>query len=290
MARVALSPQGWTALSSAPVEEFLDGAADAGYAGIEIHDAAIQAFDRQRARLRHLLEERQLAVSAAPLTAWLFERESQKEDLERLRRLADFLGDLNGEPAIAFRAERHPGRRDMVAGEPPLLPLTRDRFAALADALNRLCDACRDFGLTGAFSNRVGTFVETPDEYQEVIERTEPELVYLAPDVGHYAYAGGDPIALVRLNRPRIAYLRLKDFDRAVFDAVCEARLGFLHFLRDGGFKPLGEGSLDLEGILMPFEKAEFGGWACSELEVYAQPPKEAAQVSRAYLRTHLHW
>jgi len=178
----------------------------------------------------------------------------------------------------------------MIAGVPPLLPLTRDRLAALADSVDRLCDACRDFGFTGAFTNRVGTFVETPDEYQEVIERTQPDLVKLAPDVGHWAYAGGDPAALVRAHRPRIAYLKLKDFDRQVFDAVREAQLGFRHFLRDGGFKPLGEGSLDLETILMPLEKAEYAGWVAWELEVAQQQPKEAAQASRDYLRTHLHW
>ena len=161
---------------------------------------------------------------------------------------------------------------------------------ALAQVAKMRPQMCRDFGLTGAFANRVGTFVETPDEYREVIERTQPELVKLAPDVGHWAYAGGDPAALVRQERTRLAYLELKDFDQQVFDVVREARLGFRHFLRDGGFKPLGEGSLDLEAILMPLEKAEYGGWVGWELETTPQPPKEAAQTSRDYLRTHLHW
>jgi inosose dehydratase len=287
MAQVAVSPLAW---GTVPVETFLDEAADAGYGGVEIHEATAETFARQPGRLRSLLEERQLAVAAAPMTGWFFERDQQKDEFERLRRLGDFIADVGGRGVLYFRTERHPARRDMIAGEPPLLPLTRDRFAALADSLNRLCDACRDFGLVGALTNRVGTFVETPDEYQEVLDRTEPELVYLAPDVGHCAYAGGDPVALVRDHRPRIAYLKLKDFDRTVYEAVREERLGFRHFLRDGGFQPLGEGSLDLEAILMPFEKAEFGGWVGCELEVATTPPKEAAQTSRDYLRTHLHW
>jgi len=258
MARVACSPLAWGAVLA---ETFLDDAAGAGFAGVELHDRQIEPFARQPGRLRILLEERQLAVAATPFTGWFFERDQQREELERLRRVADFVGEAGGQGVICFRAERHPARRDMIAGEPPLLPLTRDRLAALGDTLDRLCDVCRDFGLTGAFANRVGTFVETPDEYREVIERTQPELVKLAPDVGHWAYAGGDPAALVRQERTRLAYLELKDFDQQVFDVVREARLGFRHFLRDGGFKPLGEGSLDLEAILMPLEKAEYGGW-----------------------------
>ncbi len=287
MARVACSPLAWGA---ARVETFLDEAANAGYAGVELHDAALDAFAKQPARLRGLLEERKLAAAATPFTGWFFERDRQKEELERLRRVGDFIAEVAGQGVITFRAERHPARRDMITGEPPLLPLTRDRFAALADSLDRLCDACRDFGLTGAFTNRVGTFVETPDEYQQVIERTQPDLVKLAPDVGHWTYAGGDAAALVRRERPRIAYLKLKDFDRQVFDAVRDERLGFRHFLRDGGFKPLGAGTLDLEAILTPLDKAEYAGWVGWELETTPQPPKEAAQTSRDYLRTHLHW
>jgi inosose dehydratase len=237
-----------------------------------------------------VLEERQLALAAAPFTGSFFERDLRKEELERLRRRADTIVELDGSGVVCFRTVRHPARRDMVAGEPPLLPLTSDRFAALADTLNQLCDVCRDFGLTGAFSNGVGTFVETPDELVAVLERTEPDLVKLAPDLGHWAYAGGDPVRLVRDERDRLAYLHLKDFDSQVFDRIREERLGFRHFLRDGGFKPLGEGTLNLEAALMPLERAAYAGWVGVELEVADRPPIEAAQVSRDYLRSRLHW
>jgi inosose dehydratase len=287
MARVACSPLAW---GSVLVETFLDEAADAGYAGIELSEATLDQHAKQPARLHHLLEQRQLALAAAPFTGSFFERDLRKEELERLRRRADTIVELEGRGVVSFRTVRHPARRDMIAGEPPLLPLTNDRFAALADTLNQLCDVCRDFGLTGALANRVGTFVETPDEFMAVIERTEPDLVKLAPDLGHWAYAGGDPVALVRAQRDRLAYLHLKDFDSRVFDAIREERLGFRHFLRDGGFKPLGEGAQDLEAALMPLERAEYAGWVGVELEVSDRPPKETAQISRDYLRTTLHW
>lgn len=287
MARVACSPLAW---GNVLVETFLDEAADAGYAGIELAEETLDQHAKQPSRLRHLLEERQLALAATPFSGSFIERDLRKEELERLRRRADTIVDLDGRGVVCFRTVRHPGRRDMIAGEPPLLPLTNDRFAALADMLNQLCDVCRDFGLTGAVSNRVGTFVETPDEFVSVIERTEPELVKLAPDLGHWTYAGGDPVRLVRDERDRLAYLQLKDFDSRIFDRIREERLGFRHFLRDGGFKPLGEGTLDLAAALMPLERAQYAGWVGVDLEVADRPPKDAAQVSRDYLRSTLHW
>jgi inosose dehydratase len=122
------------------------------------------------------------------------------------------------------------------------------------------------------------------------LERTEPELVAFAPDVGHWTYAGGDPVALVRAHRQRISYPRLKDFDRAVYARTVEERLGFASFVRGGGFKELGAGDLDLEGTLLPLENAAYPGWVCVELELTEHTPRESATVSREWLREHLHW
>jgi inosose dehydratase len=287
MAPVACSAIAW---GNVRVETFLDEAADAGYAGVELSEATLEEHFKQPGRLRHELQERHLELASTPFTGMFFERDLRREEHERLRRRLDTNAELEGHGVVQFRTDRHPARRDMVAGEPPLLPLTSDRFAALADALNTLCDVCRQAGLTGALANRVGSFVETQDELLAVAERTEPELVKLAPDLGHWVYAGGDPAKLIREQRSRLAYLQVKDFDAALFEKVCEERLSFRHFLRDGGFKPLGEGTVDLEGALMPLERADFGGWICFALEVVDRPPKEAAQISRDYLRSRLHW
>ena len=287
MVRVACSPSAWR---DALFERVLDDAADTGYAGVELHDAAIQAFARQPARLRALLEERTLAAAGAPFAGIYFEREERKDELERLRRLADVLAEVASEGVVAFRTVPHPARRDMVAGEAPLLPLTRDRLDRLADALNQYGDVCRDGGLKAALQNRVGSYVETPDEYEAVLDRTEPDLVWLAPDLGHWAYAGGDPATLIRTYAGRLAEVRLKDFDARVFEHVRAERLGFRAFLQLGGFKEPGEGSLPLEPALAPLARAGFGGWVCVDLEHTARQPKESAAVSRQYLRDRLRW
>jgi inosose dehydratase len=286
-ARVACSPVTW---GTVLFERVLDDVAATGYAGVEAHGAAIDAFAKQPGRFRALLEERALALCAAPFSGWYYEREEQRGEIERVRRLADFLAEVGEGGLVVFRTVPHPARRNMVAGEPPLLPLDRNRLAHLADALNRYCDICRDFGLRGALQNRIGSFLETPDEYEEAIDRTEPDLVWLAPDVGHWAYAGGDVAALVRTHRARIAYPRLKDFAQSVFDRVRAERLGFTSFLNAGGFKELGEGSLDLEAALRPLVVHDYNEWVCVELERSDRPAKESAQISREYLRDRLHW
>jgi inosose dehydratase len=287
MARVACSPTLW---GSTLFERILDDATVVGYQGIEASLAAMEAFSRQAGRLRGLLQERNLTLCAMPQIGLFFERSEKKDELESLRRTADFLAEVAEGAIVIFRTAPHPARRDMIAGQPPILPLPPERLARLADTLNEFCDRCRSFGLRGAVQNRVGSYLETPDEFVEVIEQTDPELVGLAPDFGHWLYAGGDLDRLVGEYRPRIVYPRLKDVDTPIFEHVCREHLGFRQFLQQGGFKALGEGSADLEGPLLRLEKAEYGGWVCVDLEPQSEAPRELAEKSRQYLRERLHW
>lgn len=288
MARIACSPITWTGTL---YENVLDDVAGAGYAGVEAHVAEIEAHSRQPARLRALLDVRQLALSSVPFTGWYFDRELWPEERERLRRLTDFAAEVGGEGTIVvFRTVPNPARRDMVAGHPPLLPLDANRLERLSDVLNRYCDVCAGAGLRGALANRVGTFIETPDELEAVAERTEASLVWLAPDLGHWAYAGGDPAALVRVHRDRIVYPRLKGFDQAVFEHTREERLGVGAFVHNGGFTELGAGTVDLEQVLQPLLGAEYDGWLCVEIELTTSTPRESATISRDFLRQRLHW
>jgi inosose dehydratase len=263
--------------------------ADAGYEGVEASELAARTFHAKESRLQGLMADRKLLLSGGSFAGTFHERSERAEDLERLRRTADFLANAGSTGFIVFSTVPHPARRDMVAGVPPLLPLTGDRIARLADTLNEFSSVCLDFGLRGAVQNRVGTFLETPDEYQEVIQRTEPGLVWLAPDLGHWEYAGGDSATLIKEQRERIAYPRLKDLDRAVLQRTVDERRGFISFLGAGGFKELGQGSIDWAEALVPLMTPRFSGWFCMELEHVERPPKESAALSRAFLRDQLH-
>jgi sugar phosphate isomerase/epimerase len=290
MARVACSPATWHGLR---FETVLDDAADLGYAGVEASRDALETFARDLPRLRHLLHERTLTLAAVPCIGLFFDRDELPADLDRFRRVADFLAEVNEGGIVLFRTSAHAARRDMVAGEPPILPLDSNRLGRLADTLNDLGDRCRGFGLTAAVMNRIGSYLETPAEYLAVVHRTEPDLVSLAPDLGHWTYAGGDADELVHNYRTRIVYPRLKGFDHAVFETIRNERLGFRQFVQSDGFTPLDEGTLDLEPTLMRFENAAYGGWVCVELEPTApagDEPRTAAQKSREHLASRLHW
>jgi inosose dehydratase len=90
--------------------------------------------------------------------------------------------------------------------------------------------------------------------------------INFCPDTAHLAAAGADPARLIRDFADRIKYVHLKDLRRKPF-----------------GFLPLGEGELDMEGIVRSLVEIGFDGWIAVELDSHPDP-QGAAKISRAFL------
>jgi inosose dehydratase len=71
----------------------------------------------------------------------------------------------------------------------------------------------------------------------------------------------------VRTFRERIDYVHLKDLDAA------------------GGFVPLGQGVLDVAGVLQVLRDSDFDGWITVETDGWNGDPAAGARASRAQLK-----
>ncbi len=135
------------------------------------------------------------------------------EAVERLRLLVAGDGDvlcvaLDGSPERSAWA----GRAD-ADGAPRL---TADGWRRLVDVVNDLARATAEAGRRLAFHPHAGTFVETPAETDHLLAATEPDLVPLCLDVGHWLVGGGDPVAALRRYGDRVTHVHLKDVDPTV--------------------------------------------------------------------------
>jgi inosose dehydratase len=144
--------------------------------------------------------------------------------------------------------------RAATAGRPDAPRLPRAGRTTLARAVLGIAEIARDHGLRPVVHNHAGTHIEFPDEVEPLLELAE-----LCLDTGHCAYAGADPVALYRRWADRIPYLHLKDLDPARRDG------DFWGSVRAGAFRPLGEGVIDLAGLLAALAEHGFDGWAVVE-------------------------
>ena len=117
-------------------------------------------------------------------------------------------------------------------------------------------------GRVVALHPHVGTVVERCAEVERVLGGSS---VPLCLDTGHLLVGGTDPVWLARFAAPRIAHVHLKDVDAVLADRVLHGEVAYTDAVRDGLYRPLGDGDIDIPGIIRTLEGAGYEGWYVME-------------------------
>lgn len=144
-------------------------------------------------------------------------------------------------------------------GVPGLGPVDWPGYAA---RVRETADRCRERGFEPAFHHHLGTYVETPQEVERLLELTD---VPLCLDTGHLLLAGGDPVAALRDWAGRIGHVHVKDGDPEVLARALDDGADLHELMGRGGFTPLGEGALDLPGVVRALGETGYRGWVVIE-------------------------
>jgi inosose dehydratase len=145
----------------------------------------------------------------------------------------------------------------------------------------------RRYGVTAAFHNHVGSFIETRAELDRLMQAVPAELLALGPDTGHMAWAGGDVTDMVRNYADRIVTMHLKDVDAAAAARARADGVDYRSAERYGVWTELGQGMVDFPAIFAILRTHGFAGWLIVETDVtQLATPLASAQQSRVYLRS----
>ena len=136
------------------------------------------------------------------------------------------------------------------------------------------------YGVAMAFHHHMGTIVESDEEVGLLMRHTGP-AVGLLYDTGHSAFAGGDPVALVRRHVGRIVHVHCKDTRPEVLARARAEDLSFMQAVVDGIFTVPGDGSIDYRTILQVLADHGYAGWLVVEAE---QDPAKAHPLTYARL------
>jgi inosose dehydratase len=169
------------------------------------------------------------------------------------------------DPAVVTTAERA-ARAIRAAGGAVLViidrpggdPLDDAGWTAMAAQVTRIAEVATDHGLEPVVHHHGGTRIESEEEIDRLMARTE---VALCVDTGHAAYAGVAPETLIARYGSRVRHLHLKDVD----GAVLARRLGFWDAIEAGVFCPLGAGVVDFGAVFAALGDAGYAGYATIE-------------------------
>ncbi|WP_033341722.1 TIM barrel protein [Catenuloplanes japonicus] len=149
--------------------------------------------------------------------------------------------------------------------------LTEAEWATLFTTLATLQDLARERGLLPTLHPHVGTAIESREAVLRLLDGSD---VPICLDTGHLLLGGMRPEELIALAGDRIAHVHLKDVDTS----VAGRGLAYIDAVRAGLYRPLGDGDLDIPGIIRSLEAAGYRGWYVMEQDCAlhdAPPPGE---------------
>ena len=290
--RIATAPVSWGIMEMSEFawrrssEDVLDEIAASGYVGTELGPYGFLPTDA--AQLKQTLVKRKLSLLGAFVPLPLTDAQRYEDGLQSALQVAELLSEA-GAPLLVLAAEMDRRRMEIAGAVTDADGLTPDQWSRAAEMVTSVARQARAFGLRSVFHHHAGTYIETPRELDRLLSLTDPDLLGVCLDTGHYYYGGGDPLECVRQHAGRIWHLHLKDVRGEVLDQVRREKLPYLEAVRQGLFCELGQGAVDITGVLRELEQSGFDGWAVVEQDIDPdQPgiqPAESAARSRAYLR-----
>lgn len=174
----------------------------------------------------------------------------------------------------------------------PDLDLNAAQWRILADNANRIARNVREeTGLRTVFHAHCAGFVETPPEIARLLELTDPSLLGLVFDTGHYSFgAGSCDTVLAALDQfaDRIWYMHYKDCHPAVMAQAKVNGWDYFESVRQGVFCELGKGCVDFPAVTAWLRKRNYTGFITVEQDVLPGmgTPKDSAARNRAYLHS----
>lgn len=243
----------------------VDEISSLGFRGIQLRTAAFDRWGARPAALTELLASRRLAFVAFSSGMLRLDPATFDDDMALHLKHARFVRECGG--TFLQVVDERPRGRAPTAGD----------FAAMARRLDELGKRTADLGITLAYHNHVGNLGEAPDEVEGVLSRTDPRHVRLLLDIAHWQAGGGDPVQAVRRYADRLAFLHLKDLQRL----TPEPRGRRFRFVE------LGQGEVDVRGVLAELSRTGYAGWGIVELDAVTDPtltPLQCAQRSKDYL------
>jgi inosose dehydratase len=239
--------------------------------------------------LKRELQARDLEMLGAFVPVDFSNPETHAAGAQTAIRTAKLLAAVGTAPFIVLADEngKNPVRTQNAGRIRPEQSLSHDQWMVFGAGVEYVARAVRDAtGVRSVFHHHCAGFVETPAEIEKLLSLTDPELVALCFDTGHYVFGGGDAVEGVRKHASRIWHVHFKDHEPNIAMQARQNEWDYFTSVRKGIFCELGKGDVDFPAVIKELEKAGYDSWGVVEQDVLPGmgSPKESAARNRAYL------
>jgi inosose dehydratase len=238
---------------------------------------------RDPSELQDYLAGFDLSIVGGFVPALLYRGDAIDEQLAYVTRAARQLASSGSKVLVLGPSSANPGYDTPV-------DMSDEEWATFLGNLHRLESIVGDAGLQTALHPHWGLAIATGPDIDRLLESSD---VGLCLDTGHAYLGGADPVEIAKVAGDRVIHVHLKDVDVAGAERVRSGEVPFREAVIDGLFVPLGQGGVDIAGVIGALEDGGYRGWYVLEQDVSLKSdpppgsgPKADAVDSVAYLRS----
>ena len=294
--RIATAPVSWGIWEMTidrpdliPAQTYLETIVDMGYTATETGPPGYFAPNGAEAVERAGRYGVELVATFLPLR--LDEEEGFADDLTALDRTVEVLEATGG--GIVLLADMETPDRARAAGSDDRRRQTgwdEETTDRAAERLQRAAEIVRARGLDVALHPHAATHVESEDEVEHMLARTD---IGLCVDTGHATVGGWDPVAFTQRHAPRLRHVHFKDVDGALLARLERGELDMDEAWPLGIFCEFGSGVVPLQEFLALPEVRELDGFGVIEQDRVAVTLDDMPAVRAADERNRAlveHW
>jgi inosose dehydratase len=267
-------------------ETYLETIVDMGYSATETGPPGYFAPDGAAALERARAYGVDLIATFLPLR--LDDADGFANDLQALDKTVEVLEGTGG-GGIVLLADMETPERAKAAGSEERRRATGwdgETFDRAGERLQHAVEIVRSRGLDVALHAHAATHVESIEETEEMLSRTD---VGLCIDTGHVVVGGGDPVDFARHHADRLRHVHLKDVDGGLLERLRRGELDMDEAWPLGIFCEFGTGVVPLAAFLALPEVRKLDGWAVIEQDRVAVTVGDMPMVRAADERNREH-
>ena len=222
------------------LDHIIDVVGESGFAGIEAEVCMLGPYNEDPVKLAGDLQEKGLQFAALCLVCdWLSPHETPEELVEADRVIAMLKSHFPA--AILALCQMPQADRSNLAER-------QDNCITCSNAIGR---RAADSGIRTAFhpNSPEGSVFRIAEDYKVLMDGLDASVVGYAPDAGHIAKGGMDPVAIFQEYGSTIQHVHFKDMRQ------------------DGIWAEMGAGDIDFAGIVSALEQNNYQGWIMVEDE-----------------------
>ncbi len=273
--RIAGAPVSWGVIEipdwgyQMPAGRVLEEASSLGLTAVEAGPEGLLPEDPSA--VSDLLSRHDLKLVGGFVPAVLHEPSVREEQLELVEKRARFFSAAGADVVVLAAMSGSDEFGEFVEIED-------DAWKALFESLAMVEEICARHGVAVSLHHHYGTVVESDDQLKRFLKGSEMGLCL---DTGHLAIGRSDPVEIAEIAGDRVNHVHLKDVDLEVAGRLADRELSFKEAAQKDAFRPLGEGDVDVGGVIDGLEGAGYSGWYVLEQDsvVEGEPPKGEGPV-----------